>query len=133
MSTGTAQRVCFQLQVDPARLDEYRERHAAVWPDMLRAIEASGRRNYSLFLREDGLLIGYYEVDDDDAAQAALADDPRTAPWEAEMAEFFVALDGARPDQGAPRLPEVFHLEDQLAALDRDAASVTTRRESSDS
>jgi len=132
MSTGTTQRVCFQLQVDPARLDEYRERHAAVWPDMLRAIEASGRRNYSLFLRDDGLLIGYYEVDDDDHAQAALASDPRTAPWEAEMAGFFVALDGTRPDQGAPRLSEVFHLEDQLAAIDAGAASVTTRTESSE-
>jgi len=133
MSARAPQRVCFQLQVDPARLDEYRERHAAVEPDMLRAIEASGRRNYSLFLRQDGLLIGYYEVDDDAAAQASLANDPRTAVWEAEMAPFFVALDGDRPDQGAPRLPEVFHLEDQLAALDADAASVTTTTESSDS
>ena len=122
MSTAPrpSERVCFQLQVDAARLGEYRERHAAVWPDMLRAIEASGRRNYSLFLREDGLLIGYYETDDDAASQAALEADPRTAAWEAEMAPFFVALDG-RPDQGAPRLPEVFHLEDQLAALDADA------------
>jgi len=133
MSTGTTQRVCFQLQVDPARLDEYRERHAAVRPAMLRAIAASGRRNYSLFLREDGLLIGYYEVDDDDAAQAALANDPRTASWEAEMAPFFVALEGARPDQAAPRIPEVFHLEDQLAALGADAASATTSTESSHS
>lgn len=132
------ERVCFQLRVDAARLDEYRERHAAVWPEMLRAIAASGRRNYSLFLRDDGLLIGYYEVDDDAAAQAALANDPRTAAWEAEMAEFFVALDGDRPDQGAPRIPEVFHLEDQLAALDADvgtgtATSVTTDTESSHS
>ncbi|MEV1128317.1 L-rhamnose mutarotase [Agromyces sp. NPDC049794] len=142
------ERVCFQLRVDAARLDEYRERHAAVWPDMLRAIEASGRRNYSLFLRDDGLLIGYYEVDDDAVAQVALANDPRTAAWEAEMAQFFVALDGDRPDQSAPRIPEVFHLEDQLAALDegtgpatsvtsdadaRPAASVTTRTESSHS
>jgi L-rhamnose mutarotase len=118
MSQSTSpQRVCFQLQVDPARLDEYTERHAAVWPDMLRAIEASGRRNYSLFLREDGLLIGYYETDDDEASQRALETDPRTAAWEADMAPFFISLDG-RPDQGAPRLPEVFHLEDQLAALD---------------
>ena len=117
------ERVCFQLQVDPARLDEYAERHAAVWPDMLRAIEASGRRNYSLFLRADGLLIGYYETDDDAASQTALEQDPRTAAWEAEMAGFFIALDGARPDQGAPRLAEVFHLEDQLAALDADEAS----------
>ena len=130
------ERVCFQLQVDPARLDEYRGRHAAVWPDMLRAIEASGRRNYSLFLRADGLLIGYYETDDDAASQRALENDPRTAAWEAEMADFFVALDGARPDQGAPRLTEVFHLEDQLAALAADAASGTTTiisTESSDS
>lgn len=133
MSTGTPQRVCFHLQVDPARVAEYRERHAAVWPDMLRAIAASGRRNYSLFLRGDGLLIGYYEVDDDEAAQAALAADPRTAAWEAEMAPFFIALDSDRPDQGAPRLSEVFHLEDQLGAVDADAASITTTTESSDS
>ena len=131
------ERVCFQLQVDPERLDDYRERHAAVWPEMLRAIEASGRRNYSLFLRDDGLLIGYYETDDDQASQAALEADPRTAAWEAEMAGFFIALDGARPDQGAPRIAEVFHLEDQLAALDADAASdpatIGTSTESSDS
>lgn len=135
VGTGEArgvERVCFQLQVDPARLDEYRERHAAVPPDMLRAIAASGRRNYSLFLRDDGLLIGYYETDDDRASQAALEADPRTAAWEAEMAPFFVALEGARPDQGAPRIPEVFHLEDQLAVADADpATSVTTRTESS--
>ncbi|WP_309103612.1 L-rhamnose mutarotase [Microbacterium sp.] len=115
--TGTTQRVCFQMQVDPARLEEYRERHRAVWPEMLRAIEESGRRNYSLFLSEDGMLIGYYETEDDEAAQRALAADPRTARWEAEMAPFFVALTGTRPDQGAPRLVEVFHLEDQLRAL----------------
>lgn len=109
-------RVCFQLQVRADRIDEYVERHAAVWPEMLRAISEAGRRNYSLFLRDDGLLIGYYEVDDDEAAQRALERDPRTAAWEAAMADFFVASEG-RPDQEAPRLAEVFHLEDQLRAL----------------
>jgi L-rhamnose mutarotase len=111
-------RVCFQLQVDPSRLDEYRARHAAVWPDMLEAIAASGRRNYSLFLREDGLLIGYYETDDDAASQALLAASPATARWEAEMATFFPDLaDGGhgRADQSARQLTEVFHLEDQLS------------------
>jgi Uncharacterized conserved protein len=111
-------RVCFQLQVKPERLDEYVRRHEAVWPDMLRAIADAGRRNYSLFLRDDGLLIGYYETDDDAASAAALAADPRTAAWEEEAAGFFESLPGARPDQGAPTLREVFHLEDQLAALD---------------
>jgi L-rhamnose mutarotase len=111
---ATVERVCFQLQVHPDRLEEYRIRHAAVWPEMLRAIADSGRRNYSLFLREDGLLVGYYETADDAASQAALEADPRTAAWEADMAGFFVSLDG-RPDQNSRRLPEIFNLEKQLA------------------
>ncbi len=111
-------RVCFQLQVRPELVLEYVARHRAVWPEMLQAIADSGRRNYSLFLRDDGMLIGYYETDDDAASAAALAADPRTAAWEAEAAGFFVALDGARPDQGAPHLREVFNLDDQLSRMD---------------
>lgn len=110
-------RVCFELQVRPERLDEYVERHRAVWPEMLEAIRDAGRRNYSLFLRDDGLLIGYYETDDDAESARRLAADPRTAAWEAEAAGFFVELPGSRPDQGAPRLREVFHLESQLSAI----------------
>ena len=48
----------------PDRLEEYRARHAAVWPEMLHALPDTGWHNYSLFLREDGLLIGYLETDD---------------------------------------------------------------------
>ncbi|QYM74976.1 L-rhamnose mutarotase [Leucobacter luti] len=107
-------RVCFEMRVKPERLAEYTRRHTAVWPEMLSAIRDAGRRNYSLFLRADGLLIGVYDTDDDEAAQRALAADPRTERWEAEMSDFFIASSG-RPDQEAPRLPEVFNLEDQLA------------------
>ena len=67
------QRVCFQLQVRPDRIEEYRARHAAVWPEMLQALAATGWHNYSLFLREDGLLIGYFETAVLDAAMAGMA------------------------------------------------------------
>lgn len=110
------QRICFQLQVRPDRLSEYVERHSAVWPSMLKAIEASGRRNYSLFLRDDGLLIGYYETDDDEASQRLLDGNPETGPWESEMAQYFDDLDG-RADQAAPRLTEIFNLEHQVATM----------------
>ena len=80
---------------------------------MEQAIADSGRRNYSLFLGPDGLLIGYYETDSVEASQAALAADPRTAAWEAAMADYFVALDG-RPDQNSVTLDEIFNLEDQI-------------------
>ena len=115
MTSTSPARVCFQLQVDPALLDEYIERHTPVWPEMLAEIAAAGRRNYSLFLGEGGRLIGYYETDDDAAAQAYLAASPVAARWEAEMSRFFVGLDG-RPDQAAAPLAEVFNLEAQLAS-----------------
>ena len=114
-------RYCFHLQVRPERIAEYRERHAAVWPDMLRALAETGWRNYSLFLRPDGLLIGYVECDDLAAAQAAMDDRDVNARWQAEMGPYFTDLDAVpdfRPDQGFILLEEVFHLEDQLATLD---------------
>jgi L-rhamnose mutarotase len=113
------QRVCFQLQVKPERIEDYIERHAAVWPEMLQALQATGWHNYSLFLREDGLLIGYVETPDLDAARAGMAATDVNARWQAEMAEFFVDLD-LPPDQGFLQLREVFHLEDQLARPTKD-------------
>ncbi len=109
-------RYCFQLQVKPDRLEEYRARHAAVWPEMLRALAGCGWHNYSLFLRSDGLLIGYVESPDLAAAQAAMDHTDVNHRWQAEMAGFFERLD-VPPDQGFVLLEEVFHLEDQLAAL----------------
>jgi L-rhamnose mutarotase len=110
------QRVCFQLQVRPDRMQEYRARHAAVWPEMLEALRATGWHNYSLFLRDDGLLIGYVETPSIEAAQAGMAATEVNARWQAEMAEFFEDLGDARPDTGFVQLQEIFHLEDQLEA-----------------
>lgn len=115
-------RVAFQLQVRPELLDEYLARHSPVWPEMLSEIAAAGRRNYSLFLAEGGTLVGYYETDDDAAAQAYLAASSVAARWESEMGRFFIDLDG-RPDQAATPLTEVFHLEDQLAEAGDSPAS----------
>lgn len=115
-------RICFQLQVKPDRLTEYTERHAAVWPEMLQALKRSGWHNYSLFLRKDGLLIGYFEAESLEAAQAAMEAEEVNTRWQAEMADFFIELDGARPDTGFVELTEVFHLEDQLAELPTDSS-----------
>ena len=110
-------RVCFQLQVGPDRLDEYVARHAAVWPEMLQALQRCGWRNYSLFLRDDGLLIGYVETPSIEAAVAGMEATEVNARWQAEMAEFFEDLGDQRPDTGFVQLREIFHLEDQLAGL----------------
>ena len=110
-------RYCFQLQVRPELLAEYRARHAAVWPEMLRALRHSGWRNYSIFARPDGLLVGYVEADDLVKAQAAMAATEVNARWQADMARFFVGLDGRGPDEGLLLLDEIFNLDDQLQQL----------------
>jgi L-rhamnose mutarotase len=101
------ERVCFLLRVDPERLDEYKQRHRNVWPEMRDALREAGWGNYSLFLREDGLLVGYVETEDFEAAQRAMAATDVNDRWQSEMAAFF----GERADEGLVRLEEVFHLD----------------------
>jgi L-rhamnose mutarotase len=113
------ERVCFRLQVKPDRITQYRAAHAAVWPDMLEALEATGWRNYSLFLGDDGLLIGYFETDDLQACLDGMNATEVNARWQASMAENFQDLD-VPPDQGFLRLTEVFNLTDQLTATSAD-------------
>jgi L-rhamnose mutarotase len=108
-------RICFQLTVRPERIAEYRARHAAVWPEMLRALAQHGWHNYSLFLRDDGLLIGYFETPSLELAQSGMAALEVNQRWQQEMADFFVDLDDRPPDQGFRQLDEIFNLEDQLA------------------
>jgi L-rhamnose mutarotase len=104
--------------VRPELLDEYRARHARVWPDMLRALRDAGWYHYSLFLRDDGLLVGCVEATNLAAAQAAMAATEVNARWQAEMGRFFTGLDGRRPDEGLLVLEEIFNLEDQLMQLE---------------
>ena len=105
------ERVCFLLQVRSDRLDEYRARHRAVWEPMLAALRETGWRNYSLFLREDGLLVGYLETDDFAAAQTGMEAREVNARWQADMAPFFELPAGEHPDTGLQRLDEIFHLD----------------------
>ncbi len=105
------ERVCFLLQVKKDRLAEYKERHKAVWPEMLDALRETGWRNYSLFLRDDGLLVGYLETASLERAVAGMAGLDVNQRWQAQMAPFFENLGPRRPDEGFLRLEEVFHLE----------------------
>ena len=104
-------RVGFILKVKPEMLDEYKRRHQHVWPDMQEALRETGWHNYSLFLREDGLLFGYLETPDFDAARAGMAKMEVNARWQADMAPFFEQLESQRPDEGMMVLEEVFHLD----------------------
>ena len=115
-------RYCLLGHVDPTRLEEYREAHRAVWPELLEALRDAGWRNYTLFLSDDGLLIGYAEADDLAVAQEQVAKTEVNARWQAAMAE----LGQGAPDEAWEIIPEVFNLEDQLRAIAAPAQNHST-------
>ncbi len=105
------ERICFRLQVKPERMDEYRARHRDVWPAMQQALRETGWRNYSLFLADDGQLIGYLESDDFEKSRKAMAATEVNTTWQTDMADFFVEPSGRQPDAAMTPLAEVFHLD----------------------
>ena len=104
-------RICFLLKVRHDKLYEYRARHADVWPEMQDALRLSGWRNYSLFLRPDGLVIGYLEADNFEECCARMKQQPVNERWQKEMAPLFESLNGAAADDTMFPLEEVFHLD----------------------
>ena len=105
-------RVGFVLKVKPDRLEEYKQHHEQVWPEMREALRASGWHNYSLFVRNDGLLFGYVETPDGLAAAQARAWPHR---GEHPLAGIHGPLlrsspDNARPDEMFGELTD-FHLD----------------------
>ncbi len=104
-------RVCFLLKVRPDKVAQYKARHAEVWPEMLNALRETGWKNYSLFLRPDGLLVGYLEAEDFEKCCAAMKQHPVNARWQAEMVPFFEVNKVGGPDDNMFPLDEIFHLD----------------------
>lgn len=102
----------FLLQVRKDKIEEYKAHHKKVWPEMLDALRRNGWHNYSLFLRDDGLLFGYFETPESfQAALAGMAKEEINAKWQAFMAPYFENLSGAHADESMVELEEVFHLD----------------------
>ena len=62
------------------------------------------------FLRSDGLLVGYLETQDFEAAREEMSKREVNARWQKEMSDFFINPPGIAPDQAMLPLEQVFHL-----------------------
>ncbi len=106
------ERIAFLVKVKKDRMEEYKSHHRAVWPDMQDALRRNGWHNYSLFMRDDGLLFGYFETPVDfKTALAGMDKEEANLRWQNFMKPFFEILDNARPDQAMLELEQVFHLD----------------------
>lgn len=104
-------RIGFILKVKEDLIGEYKRRHEEVWPDMLEALHRAGWHNYTLFMRDDGTLFGYFETPDSfRAALEGMSAEEVNDRWQAEMGRFFEGT-GGPADTQMEELVEVFHLE----------------------
>lgn len=108
----TGQRFASVIRLRPEKEAEYRQLHAAVWPDVLAALRGVGVSNYSIFLR-DGMLFSYMEYSGQDyaAAMAVIARDEATRRWWKLTDPCQEVLDTAEPGQQWVPAEEVFHLD----------------------
>lgn len=105
-------RVAFLLKVKEEKIAEYKKHHEQVWPEMLDALRRTGWHNYSIFMREDGQLFGYFETPESfQAALEGMGQEEINAKWQEFMAPYFEGIDGAPADEQMIELEEVFHLD----------------------
>lgn len=105
-------RVGFVLKVRQELIEDYKKHHQHVWDEMQAALRATGWHNYSLFMRPDGLLFGYFETPISlQAAQAGMAQTEVNQRWQEMMSPYFEIPEGAHPDQLFMELEEIFHLD----------------------
>jgi L-rhamnose mutarotase len=103
------QRVAFMLRLRPGMEEAYDESHRAVWPEMLALLKRAGISEYSIF-RRDQLLVLAMTVEDFDVSWAIVENDPVNTRWQSAMAPYFEATSGLREGERFPMMREVFYL-----------------------
>ena len=101
-------RVCFLLRLRKDRMDDYLDGHE-VWPELLDEMRRAGIRNYSLFLRDDGLVVGYLEAENPEESLQKVSQTDVSRRWEEGMAQFFES--GDVNDSKSKPLCEYFHMD----------------------
>ncbi len=102
------------LGLRPEKLEEYKRYHAAVWPEILKALRKAEIRNYSIF-HFDGKLFAYFEYHGPPAEfeerMQEIARAPRMREWWDIMDPMQLPVEGRAPGGWWAELEEVFHTD----------------------
>jgi len=111
------QRYCFtlNLQDDPLLIEEYKQYHRAVWPEILESIRSSGVTDMEIYLLGTRMFL-IMDVGPDfsmEAKDAADAANPKVQEWEQLMWKYQKALPGAKPGEKWILMDKIFDLKMQ--------------------
>ena len=102
-------RYAFILRLRPGAAGEYEKAHRAVWPEMLALLKSAGISEYSIY-RRDELLILTLRAVDFEATWSRIDNHPVNLRWQQTMAPLFAPPEGLRPGERFPMMEEVFYL-----------------------
>ena len=102
-------RYAFILRLKPGAAEAYDESHRAVWPEMLALLKRAGISEYSIYRRDELLILALRTVDFE-ATWRQIESDPINTRWQQAMAPFFAPIEGLRPGERFPMMEEVFYL-----------------------
>jgi len=102
-------REAFKMFLLPGKKEEYKRRHANLFPELKQLLSESGVRNYSIYLDEEtNTLFAYQELEGDGGSQDLGATEICQRWWN-YMADIMVT----HPDNSPVSipLPEMFHMD----------------------
>lgn len=102
-------RYAFMLRIRPGTEEAYEAAHRAVWPEMLALLKRAGISEYSIY-RRDQLLVLTLRAADFEATWQKIEADPINTRWQQAMAPYFAPNEGVRPGERFPMMEEVFYL-----------------------
>ena len=108
-ATEGLKRYAFMLRLRPGVEAAYEEAHRAVWPEMLELLKSVGISEYSIY-RRDELLILTLRAADFEKTWSQLDNHPVNLRWQETMAPLFAPHEGLRPGERFPMMEEVFYL-----------------------
>ena len=103
-------RYAFLLRLKPGTGAEYDKAHEAVWPEMLDLLKRVGIYDYSIFRRDELLVLAMSMDGDFDAVWDEIGRDPVNARWQEAMGAYFLPEQETRAGERFAMMREVFYL-----------------------
>jgi L-rhamnose mutarotase len=103
-------RFAFRLRIRKEALEEYDREHTRVWPELIQKLKAVGISNYSIFRRDQDLVL-CLTVDDFERAWSELDRDPVNQRWQEHMSRLFEPVPELQSGERFAMMKEIFHLD----------------------
>ena len=100
------------LKPDEVLIQEYKEYHKTVWPEIIQSIKDSGITNMEIYCRDNRLFMIMETIDDFSFSEKARLDEanPKVQEWERLMWKYQQALPTAKPGEKWVLMDKIFDL-----------------------